>query len=190
MMKSLDEGIGQVLKSLAKAGVERDTLVIFTSDNGGERFSYNWPFSGQKGSLREGGIRVPAIVRWPGVISAGSSTAQTAVTMDWAATILAAARTKPDATHPLDGDDLLPVIKGEKAAYERSLFWRFRKQDAARIGKWKYLNDGETEYLFDLSVDEKEQADFKERYPDTLSRLRDEFAKGQAQMLPWPAARS
>ena len=190
MMKSLDDGIGQVLRSLTKAGVDRDTLVIFTSDNGGERFSYNWPFSGQKGSLREGGIRVPAIVRWPGVIAAGRSNEQTVVTMDWAATILAAAKTKPDANYPLDGDDLLPVIKGERPAYDRSLFWRFRRQDAARIGKWKYLNDGEREYLFDLSVDEKEQANFKEQNPSMFARLRGEFARWQTQMLPRPEARN
>ena len=186
MVKSLDDGIGRVLRSLAKAKVDRDTLVIFTSDNGGERFSYNWPFSGQKGSLREGGIRVPAIVRWPGVTAAGRSSEQTVITMDWTATILAAAKTKPDANYPLDGDDLLPVIKGERAAYERSLFWRFRSQEAARIGKWKYLNSGEREYLFDLSVDEKEQADFKDQHPNILGRLRGEFAKWQAQMLPRP----
>jgi arylsulfatase A-like enzyme len=190
MMKGLDDGIGHVLRSLAKAKADRETLVIFTSDNGGERFSYNWPFSGQKGSLREGGIRVPAIVRWPGVIAAGRSTEQAIITMDWTATILAAAKTKPDANYPLDGDDLLPVIKGERATYERRLFWRFRRQDAVRIGKWKYLNDGEMEYLFDLSVDEKEQADFKEQNPDMLRRLRGEFMNWQAQMLPRPAAGS
>jgi arylsulfatase A-like enzyme len=184
MMKRLDNGIGQVLRSLAKAKVDRDTLVIFTSDNGGERFSYNWPFSGHKGSLREGGIRVPAIVRWPGVIGASRSNEQAIITMDWAATILAVAKTKPDAKYPLDGDDMLPVMKGERAAYERRLFWRFGNQDAVRNGKWKYLNDGEREYLFDLSIDQKEQADFKGQNTDIFRRLRGEFQNWQAQMLP------
>jgi len=94
MMKSLDDGIGKVLRALKRSGLERDTLVVFTSDNGGERFSYNWPFFGQKGQLYEGGIRVPAIVRWPGVIAAGQSTDQVAITMDWTATMIAAATLK------------------------------------------------------------------------------------------------
>ena len=108
MMKSMDAGIGRVLKALERARLERDTLVIFTSDNGGERYSYNWPFSFQKVYLHEGGTRVPAIVRWPGVIPAGRVTEQAAITMDWTATILAvtgsdagsrvsARRRKPDA---------------------------------------------------------------------------------------------
>ncbi len=189
MMKSLDDGIGQVMSALGKAKLDRDTLVIFTSDNGGERFSYNWPFSGQKFELREGGIRVPAIVRWPGVIPAGRSTEQVAITMDWTATILAATQTKPDINYPLDGDDLLPVSKGERAAYERTLFWRHARQDAVLSGKWKYLNDGEREYLFDLSVDQREQADFKEQNPDMLRQLRSEFQKWQAQVLPRPEGR-
>ena len=93
MMKSMDAGIGRVLKALARAKLERDTLVIFTSDNGGERYSFNWPFSFAKGNLWEGGTRVPAMVRWPGVIAAGQVTEQAAITMDWTAMILAATGT-------------------------------------------------------------------------------------------------
>ena len=74
MMQSLDRGIGRVLEALERSRLERDTLVIFTSDNGGERYSYQWPFSFQKAYLREGGIRVPAIVRWPGVVPADRTT--------------------------------------------------------------------------------------------------------------------
>ncbi|HZS09698.1 MAG TPA: sulfatase-like hydrolase/transferase [Blastocatellia bacterium] len=184
MMKSLDEGIGQVMRALGKAGRDRDTLVIFTSDNGGERFSYNWPFTGQKAELREGGIRVPAIIRWPGVIPSGRATEQVAITMDWTATILAATQTRPDPAYPLDGLDLLPVSKGGRQIDERRLFWRHGRQDAARIGKWKYLNDGTREYLFDLSADQREQADFKEQHPDVFGQLRGEFQNWQAQMLP------
>src|SRR4030095_8548372 len=100
MMKSLDEGVGRVLRALEAAGHARRTLVVFTSDNGGERFSYTWPFTGQKCALHEGGIRVPAFVRWPGVLPAGRTTEQVAVTMDWTATILAAAGARPHPDYP------------------------------------------------------------------------------------------
>ncbi len=190
MMKSLDEGIGRVLKALSAAKLERETLVIFTSDNGGERFSYNWPFTGQKFNLREGGVRVPAIVRWPGVLPSGRINEQSAVTMDWTATILAAAQTKPDINYPLDGEDLLPVLRGQRAPYERTIFWRTRTQGAARSGKWKYLKQGTDESLFDLSVDQREQADFKEKNPLVLQRIRGEYQRWESQMLPLPERRA
>ncbi|MBA3806070.1 MAG: sulfatase-like hydrolase/transferase, partial [Acidobacteria bacterium] len=189
MMKSLDDGIGRVMSSLERAKLNRDTLVIFTSDNGGERFSYNWPFSGEKGVVLEGGIRVPAIARWTGVIPGGRSTEQVAITMDWTATILAATQTAHDPGYPLDGHDLLPVIRGMRAAYERKLFWRHGKQDAVRRGKWKYVNDGERQYLFDLSIDQREQSDFKEKHPDVIRQLRSEFQEWQSHVLPRPEAR-
>jgi len=184
MIKRLDNGIGQVMSALRKAQLDRDTLIIFTSDNGGERFSYNWPFTGQKFELREGGIRVPAIVRWPGVVPAGKTTQQVAITMDWTASILAATQTKADPNYPLDGYDLLPIIKGQRAVVERKLFWRNGNQDAMRSGSWKYLNEGTTEYLFDLSIDQREQSDFKERYPETFGRLKADFQAWNAQVLP------
>ena len=185
MMRSLDEGVGRVLKALDAAKLERETLVIFTSDNGGERFSYQWPFTGKKFELQEGGIRVPAIVRWPGVVPSGLTTAQVAVTMDWTATILAAAGAKSDSAYPLDGENLLPVISGARAPYERTLFWRHAAQAAARRGKWKYLKaDEKTERLFDLSIDEREQADFRASHATEFESLREEYRKWEAQVLP------
>ena len=97
MIRQMDEGIGRILAALKSAGVERDTLVVFTSDNGGERFADAWPLVGKKMDLLEGGIRVPYIVRWPAVVKPGRVTAQQAVTMDWVATFLEAAGVKrPD----------------------------------------------------------------------------------------------
>src|SRR5262249_38749283 len=148
-----------------RAQLDRDTLVIFTSDNGGERYSFNWPFAFQKLYLWEGGTRVPAIVRWPGVVPAGRTTEQAAITMDWTATILAAARTATDAAYPLDGENLLAVCTGERAPYDRTLFWRTRIRAAARIGKWKYLNDSNQEHLFDLSIDSGEKNDLRQEQP-------------------------
>lgn len=114
MMKSLDAGIGRVLAALRAAGLERNTLVIFTSDNGGERFSYNWPFRGEKMQVFEGGIRVPAIARWPGVTRAGAVSHQPVITMDWTATMMAAAGARPHTDFPLDGEDLTAVLAGRR----------------------------------------------------------------------------
>jgi arylsulfatase A-like enzyme len=189
MMKSMDDGIGEVVRALDRAGTTRNTLVIFTSDNGGERFSYNWPFRGQKFSLWEGGIRVPAIVRWPGVVPVGVTTQQVAITMDWTSTMLAAGSAKPDPAYSLDGQDLLPVILGSKATYERTLFWRTSIQDAVLKGRWKYVRDGKNEYLFDLSIDEREQANYRELNPTMFQQLQNEFKRWDATVLPRPPAR-
>ncbi|HEX6648260.1 MAG TPA: sulfatase-like hydrolase/transferase [Pyrinomonadaceae bacterium] len=187
MMRILDEGVGRVMNALKAARIDNRTLVIFTSDNGGERFSYEWPFRGSKGDLFEGGIRVPAIVRWPGVVPKNRVTDQVAITMDWTATIVAAAKTSAAEGYPLDGIDLLPVINSAKR--DRTLFWRIGSQDAVRQGDWKYFNDGQRRFLFNLSIDEHEQADFSSKNPDVLARLATEFDKWNQQMLPRRAER-
>jgi arylsulfatase A-like enzyme len=187
MMRSLDEGVGRVLRALRDAGKARDTLVIFTSDNGGERFSYNWPFTGEKFDLHEGGIRVPALVRLPGAAGVGRVTDQAAITMDWTATILAATDTPPDPRYKLDGVDLLPHLRGARPRFERTLFWRNAAQSAVRHGDLKYLNDGSVEYLFDVVRDERENGDLKRERAHEFERLKAEFAAWDAQVLPRPS---
>ncbi len=182
MVRSMDAGIGRVLAALPK-----NTLVIFTSDNGGERYSFNWPFSFQKSYLWEGGIRVPAIVRWPGVVPAGRDTAQAAITMDWTATMLAAAGAHADPAYPLEGEDLMPVCRGVRPAYDRTLFWRTHSRDAARMGQWKYLKDSGKEHLFDLANDPGEKSDVQAKHPDLFAEIRKRFASWDKQMLPRPA---
>jgi arylsulfatase A-like enzyme len=195
MMKSLDDGIGQVLRALEQAGLAGNTLVIFTSDNGGERFSYNWPFMGSKFSLWEGGIRVPAIVRWPGVIATGRDTNQPAITMDWTASILAAAQTDANTAYPLDGINLIPRIKNpykiENRASQppRTFFWRNSNQSAVLKGQWKYLHDGTREYLFDLSVDQRERANFRQQNKEMFDQLKANFKEWESTVLPRPPAR-
>ena len=186
MMKSMDAGIGRVLKALERAKLERDTLVIFTSDNGGERYSYNWPFSFQKMYLFEGGTRVPAIVRWTGKIPAGQVTEQAAITMDWTATILAVTGTAADPSYPIEGENLLPVCTGERAVHDRALFWRITGFDSARVGRWKYLKDEAGEHLFDLSVDPGEKADRRRDEAATFDRVKQQYLAWSAQMLPLP----
>jgi arylsulfatase A-like enzyme len=136
MVQSLDANIGRVLETLDATGLRANTIVVFTSDNGGERFSNTWPFSGMKGELLEGGLRIPAIARWPGRIAAGSVSDQVLVTMDWLPTLLAAAGTVPDPGYPSDGEDLGPIVIGRAAPHPRKLFWRFKagSQRAVRDG--------------------------------------------------------
>jgi arylsulfatase A-like enzyme len=184
MMRSLDDGVGRVMNALKASGLDKNTLVIFTSDNGGERFSYHWPFSGQKGGLLEGGIRVPAIVRWAGVVPANRVLNQMSISMDWTATILAAAQTPAGDGCPLDGIDLLPIITRTRPEVDRTFFWRINVQEAARKGKWKYYNDGERRWLFDLTFDQREHADFSKKNPDILKSLSAEFDEWNQQMLP------
>jgi arylsulfatase A-like enzyme len=186
MMRSMDAGIGRVLQALERQQLERSTLVIFTSDNGGERYSYHWPFSFQKFFLYEGGIRVPAIARWPGVIPAGRVTDHAAITMDWSATVLAAAGTRPDPAYPLDGEDLTLVLSGRRDAYDRTLCWRIRRFDAIRSGPWKYLKEPQGEHLFNVVEDPGEKADLRQVMPDRFEALRAQYQQWAAQMLPLP----
>ena len=188
MIRSMDAGIGRVLEALKRSKLERDTLVIFTSDNGGERYSFNWPFAFQKMYLWEGGLRVPAMVRWPGVIPVGKTSDQAAITMDWTATILAATGTAADPAFPLDGENLLPVCTTARTSYDRTLFFRTRLRDAARMGRWKYLQDGGAEHLFDLANDPGEKADLRRDNPQIFATLRNKFTAWNAQMLPKPKA--
>ena len=184
MMKSMDAGIGKVLQALRRAGLERRTLVVFTSDNGGERYSFIWPFSFQKGNLFEGGLRVPAIVRWPGVVPAGRSTDQASITMDWSRTLLAAGGASADPAFPMDGEDLLPICTGARQPYDRTLFWRTATRAAARAGQWKYLQQQDTEYLFDVVTDPGEKNDLRRKRPDTFAELKAQYEAWNAGMLP------
>ena len=136
------------------SGIARNTLVVFTSDNGGERFSEMWPFTGVKGELLEGGMRVPLIVRWPGEIAAGTTSTQVMTTMDFLPTLLAAAGAPSDPAFPPDGENLLSGADRRRRRRDRagcSGGTRPSDQAAVRDGDWKYLKLGGKEHLFDLS---------------------------------------
>ncbi|HSE05049.1 MAG TPA: sulfatase-like hydrolase/transferase [Methylomirabilota bacterium] len=189
MIRHMDEGIGRILASLAAIGAAEDTLVVFTSDNGGERFSDTWPLVGKKMDLLEGGIRVPCIVRWPGRVPAGRTTAQQAITMDWVATFLEAAGVKPHAQYPLDGASLLRVLKEPRAVFARDLFWRmkYRRQRAVRSGDWKYFASEDGEFLFNIRIDPRERANYAKREPQRLAELRAKYEAWERSIPPIPA---
>jgi arylsulfatase A-like enzyme len=175
MIHHMDEGIGWLMQALRRHGLERDTLVVFTSDNGGERFSDNWPLVGGKMDLTEGGIRVPWIAHWPAVIAPGGTSRQACMTMDWSTTMLEAAGAEADPAYPLDGVSLLPVLSDPSHSFARPLHWRMnhRGQRALRDGDWKYLRVDGHDYLFNIPADERERANLAGRDPARLMALRD-----------------
>jgi len=188
MIRQMDEGIGTLMAALRRLGLERDTLVVFTSDNGGERFSDSWPLVGGKMDLTEGGIRVPWIAHWPAVIPAGTGSAQPCMTMDWSATMLDAAGVPADPEYPLDGASMLPVLRDPAYAFPRPLHWRMkhRGQRALRDGAWKYLRVDGVDYLFDLSHDERERANLAKREPARLAAMRADWEAWNATMPAIP----
>jgi arylsulfatase A-like enzyme len=189
MIHHMDEGIGWVMDALRRHGVADNTLVIFTSDNGGERFSDNWPLVGGKMDLTEGGIRVPWIAHWPDVIRAGSTSTQHCMTMDWSATVLDAAGVAPHPQFPLDGQSLMGVLRDPAAGFERPLFWRMkhREQRAHRQGDWKYLRVDGHDYLFDIADDARERANRARDEPDRLQAMRQAWETWNGSMPAIPA---
>ena len=178
MMKSLDDAVGNIMKALDDEQLSNKTMVIFTNDNGGERYSDNGGLAKAKGTLWEGGIRVPAFVRWPGKIEAANITKQVAITMDWTKTILSAAGAKADKNFPLDGLNMIPILTGKEKNIDRVLYWRtFQriKQKAVRDGDWKYLQDEKGEYLFNLTSDPGEKNDLKAKEEIIFKRLKKEY---------------
>jgi arylsulfatase A-like enzyme len=183
---ALDAAVGRVLATLEAQGLAQNTIVVFTSDNGGERFSNTWPFSGQKSELLEGGIRVPTLLRWPARVKGGQVSEQVVISMDWLPTLLAAAGGAPHADYPSDGTNLLPQILGQAERVERRLFWRYKAaaQRALRDGDWKYLQINGNEFLFNLAQDARERANLAQREPERLSKLRDDWLAWNQGMLP------
>jgi arylsulfatase A-like enzyme len=188
MIHHMDEGIGRIMAALRQHGLDHNTLVVFTSDNGGERFSDNWPLVGGKMDLTEGGIRVPWIAHWPAAIAPGAVSTQHCMTMDWSATLLEAGGGQADPGWPLDGQSLLGVLREPAQRFERPLYWRMnhRGQRALREGDWKYLQVDGHEYLFNLAQDERERANLAAREPQRLERLRAQWLAWDATMPPIP----
>ncbi len=189
MIHHMDEGIGWVMDALRRHGMDDNTLVIFTSDNGGERFSDNWPLVGGKMDLTEGGIRVPWIAHWPAVIPAGSVSAQHCLTMDWSATMLDLAGAVPDARYPLDGVSLARVLRDPGQTFDRPMFWRMnhRGQRAMRQGPWKYLRVDGHDYLFNIESDARERANLAQREPQRLADMRQAWEDWERTVPPIPA---
>lgn len=175
MLERVDRGVGEILRTLDRLGLKQNTLVIFTNDNGGEWLSRNAPLFHHKGSVWEGGIRVPAMLRWPARIPPKRVSGQVGITMDLTATILAATGSPVPAQARYEGIDLLPMITGEKPEVDRTLYWRIagaNPQSAVRSGNWKLVMDGTRPLLFDLGSDIAERENLVGARSDVARRLR------------------
>jgi arylsulfatase A-like enzyme len=176
-----------ILDELHRNQLDDNTLIVFSSDNGGERYSRNLPLFHHKATLWEGGIRVPGLMRWPAQLPKGKVTKQMAITMDLHATFseIAGAGTLPE--KPLDGINLIPSLISESKPIDRTFFWRIdrsnRKQKAIRHGKWKYINDGNTmDLLFDLDADIGERQNLGYQHPEILEELKLKLRGWEAEM--------
>jgi arylsulfatase A-like enzyme len=186
MIEAMDRQIGRVLRALQANRLTENTIVIVTSDNGGERFADTWPFTGRKTELLEGGLRIPAVISWPARIPRGRTTDQVAISMDWLPTLLAAAGTVPDPAYPTDGINLLPGLAQNAAPVRRTLYWRYKAnaQRAIRDGDLKFLKILDNTFLFNVVADPLERANLKERQKDDYRRLEREWFEWNATMLP------
>jgi arylsulfatase A-like enzyme len=186
MIEAMDAAIGRVLQALDASRVADNTIVVFTSDNGGERFADTWPFTGRKTELLEGGLRVPTIVSWPARIPKGKTSDQVAITMDWVPTLLAAAGASPHPSAPSDGMNLLPHLTQNAAPVARTLYWRYKAnaQRAIRDGDFKFLKILDNTFLFNVVDDPLERANLKTRRTDVYDRLEAKWLEWNETMWP------
>ena len=180
MVEATDKSVGEIMVALKRLGLDNNTFVFFTSDNGGYlnyanqfngEISSNGPLRGQKGDVFEGGHRVPAIARWPGRIKPGTLTHETTMTMDLMPTYLELAKEKTPG-YSIDGSTLTPVLFKGQTMPERDLFWRKGKEWAVRRGPWKLVRDEKGEImLFNLDEDLAEQKNLAKEKPERVEQL-------------------
>ncbi|MGB7220421.1 MAG: sulfatase-like hydrolase/transferase [Vicinamibacterales bacterium] len=185
MLEAVDNGVGQILRTLDRLGVANNTIVIFTNDNGGEWLSNGGPLFNRKWTVWEGGIRVPALVKWPGRIPAGRVSDQVGVTFDWSASIVGAAGGTVPANY--EGINVFPILEGRSPEVERTLFWRTvpntnRAQRAVRSGDWKLVVDANHVMVFNLRQDVGERNDLTNQRQDIARRLRPLLAQWEQQV--------
>lgn len=196
MVSAMDDAVGQIIQALNETGAAQNTLIIFLSDNGGASGrgfaasspASNAPLGGRKGTFWEGGIRVPLLIAWPERIPEGATIDQVVSSLDIVPTALDAAQARHIGEQPLDGESLLPLMRGQTSRSPHdALFWRYHGHFAIREGNWKLIaNEGRPVQLFDLGTDIGETKNLADARPEVVQRLRtrlDEWARE----LPEPA---
>ncbi len=178
----MDNAVGSVLDLVDSLGLEENTIVIFFSDNGGGTGSDNYPLSGGKATMWEGGLRVPCIIRWPGRIKKGQVLNNFVSSLEIFPTVLAAAGIEKPASLILDGFNILPLLEGEKDMERKEMFWEFRSEYAARVGDLKWIKSERANGLFDLSDDTGEKNDLSEKKKNDLTMMEERFRQWQTEM--------
>ena len=192
LVKAMDDNVGKVLAALRKHGLDKNTLVVFTNDNGGQTLTgaNNAPLRGRKGQLFEGGIRVPMCMRWTGTIQPGATIDDPVISLDFMPTFVGVAGGKTDAEWRLDGVDLGPRLRGAEAALApRPLFWRKDgpgREIAMRLGRYKlHFADREKSpepALYDLQTDVAEQTDIAAKHEERVASMRKALAAWEAEL--------
>jgi arylsulfatase A-like enzyme len=189
LLSGMDDAIGELLAAVRETGEEENTLIFFLSDNGGPQKangSNNAPLTGDKGSVREGGIRVPFAMQWKGTIPAGSVYKQPVISLDISATTAAVAgATLGSSDRPVDGVNLLPYLLGEnKSAPHDALYWRAGRQHAIRRGNFKLRQQAdEAPQLFDVVVDVAEQNDLAKERPELVEQLSTDYGAWNSELV-------
>ena len=190
MIEVMDDGVGRIIETVRRLGLERKTFIFFCSDNGATKNGSNGSLAGFKGSLWEGGHRVPAVACWPGKIKPGTVTDQTALGMDLFATMASAAGAELPAELALDGVNLMPILLDNKQLPQRTLFWRFQKERAVRKGPWKLLVQGQNVRLHNLAQDLGEKKNLAQSEPAMVNALQDELVRWESDVLTGVEMRS
>jgi arylsulfatase A-like enzyme len=185
MQSAMDDAVGAVLAKLRELNLDDNTLIFFLSDNGGPTWlntSRNYPLSGVKGQLNEGGIREPFMIQWKNHIPTSKVDDRPVISLDIMATALAAAGVAGD--KQLEGVNLLPYLTGATTGQPHAaLFWRYGDQRAVRMGDWKLLQRGGKPKLYNLAKDIGEKHDLSAQEPGKLKELETAYAKWNAQNI-------
>lgn len=192
MVSALDDGVGAILGKLRETELERDSLIVFLSDNGCATYTNactNAPLRLGKLTHLEGGFRVPFALQWTGRLKAGMLYDQPVSSLDLFPTAVAAAGGALPSDRPYDGVNLAPFLTGAKrSAPHDILCWRNGPNSAIRKGKWKLFQAGRHAFLYDLASDIGETRNLAAQFPAVVDELKTTFAQREAQMLPplWP----
>ncbi len=178
----MDAAIGEIMARIAARGEDRDTLVIFMSDNGGSGNGGNEPLKGAKGTMWEGGLSVPLLARWPARLPAGRVTDEFLTALEFFPTLAAVSGAKIPAGLKLDGFDMLPVLRGDAKSSRTEMFWERRADHAVRVGNWKWVKTGNATGLYDVVADRGEKTNLAAEKPEVMEKLRARFAAWKAEM--------